>query len=104
MIAYRTGQLEEAKSEFRRATELDEAQHVAWTNLATIYFNEHDYEAAEQAALHGLEKSPNVPKLHFLAGAAQLAGKRSTKETIMHLEQAAQAFPSAREILMKLRQ
>ena len=78
MIAYRTGQIEEAKSEFRRATELDKAQHLAWANLATIYFNEHDYEAAEQAALHGLEKSPNVPKLHFLAGTAQLAGKRST--------------------------
>ena len=103
VVAYRSGNFEEAKSEFVCATKLDAALGGTWANLASIHFNEHNYEAAEEAALQGLAQSPKIAKLHYLAGAAQLARRRVTKETIAHFEQAAEAFPQAAEILSKLR-
>jgi tetratricopeptide (TPR) repeat protein len=84
--AFRSGRLDEAKLEFKRALELDPKQSMAWGNLAALLYQNKEYDGAEETARDGIRNVPNDPKLHFVLGAARMAKGQYTGDTAQHLD------------------
>lgn len=97
--AFRSGHVEEAKSEFERAVQLDPKQTVAWGNLASLLFQTKAFDDAENTAHQGLKTSPEDSKLHFIAGASSLARGNVNQDAVDHLERASRNYPNAHLLL-----
>jgi tetratricopeptide (TPR) repeat protein len=87
VAAEKSGQLDTALAEFKKATELDPQLAVAFTDLGGVYIEKRDYAAAIPPLKHAVELSPNLEAAHRLLGYALLAQGYAT-EAIPHLEQA----------------
>src|ERR1700739_3304559 len=85
--AEKSGQLDTAVAEFRKATELDSTLAVAYADLGGVYIEKHDYSAAIPPLKRAIEVSPGLEGAHRLLGYALLAQGYAT-EAIPHLEQA----------------
>jgi tetratricopeptide (TPR) repeat protein len=87
VAAEKSGQLDTALAEFKKATELDPQLAVAFADLGGVYIEKRDYAAAIAPLKHAVELSPNLEAAHRLLGYALLAQGYAT-EAIPHLEQA----------------
>jgi tetratricopeptide (TPR) repeat protein len=87
VAAEKSGQLDTALAEFKKATELDPQLAAAFADLGGIYIEKRDYAAAIPPLKRALELSPNLEAAHRLLGYALLAQGYAT-EAIPHLEQA----------------
>jgi tetratricopeptide (TPR) repeat protein len=87
VAAEKSGQLDVALAEFRKAVELDPTLAVGFTDLGGVYIEKRDYAAAISPLKRAVELSPNLQAAHRLLGYALLAQGYAT-EAIPHLEQA----------------
>jgi len=85
--AEKSGQLDAAVAEFRKATELDPKLSVAFTDLGGVYIEKHDYAAAIPPLKRAVELSPSLEDAHRLLGYALLA-QGYADEAIPHLQKA----------------
>jgi tetratricopeptide (TPR) repeat protein len=85
--AEKSGQLDTAVSEFKKATELDPKLAIAFVDLGDIYIEKHDYASAIPPLRRAVELSPNLEGAHRLLGYALLA-QGYASEAIPHLEKA----------------
>ena len=85
--AEKSGHLDEALAEFKKATELDPKLAVAFTDLGGVYIEKRDYAAAITPLKRAVELSPDLDAAHRLLGYALLAQGYAT-EAIPHLEKA----------------
>jgi tetratricopeptide (TPR) repeat protein len=85
--AEKSGQLDVALAEFKKATELDPKLAIAFTDVGGVYIEKRDYAAAIPPLKQAIELSPNLEAAHRLLGYALLAQGYAT-EAIPHLEQA----------------
>jgi len=85
--AEKSGQLDAAVTEFRKATELDPNLTTAFADLGAVYIEKRDYAAAIPPLKRALELSPDLEGAHRLLGYALLAQGYAT-EAIPHLEKA----------------
>jgi tetratricopeptide (TPR) repeat protein len=87
VAAEKSGQLDVALVEFKKAVELDPTLAVGFTDLGGVYIEKRDYAAAIPPLKRAIELSPNLQAAHRLLGYAFLAQGYAT-EAIPHLEQA----------------
>jgi tetratricopeptide (TPR) repeat protein len=87
VAAEKSGQLDVALAEFKKAVELDPTLAVGFTDLGGVYIEKRDYAAAIPPLKRAVELSPNLEAAHRLLGYALLAQGYAT-EAIPHLEQA----------------
>ncbi len=88
------GRLAEAKTELRRAIELDPLAPIFTHNFAWIYSWERDWAEALSIAKTGLEFAPEFPWLHQIAGQSLLElGKAD--EALVHFRKAVELAPLA---------
>jgi tetratricopeptide (TPR) repeat protein len=87
VAAEKSGQLDVALTEFKKAIELDPTLAVGFTDLGGVYIEKRDYAAAIPPLKRAIELSPNLQAAHRLLGYALLAQGFAT-EAIPHLEQA----------------
>jgi tetratricopeptide (TPR) repeat protein len=87
VAAEKSGQLDAALAEFRKATELDPTLAAAFTDLGGVYIEKREYAAAIPPLKRAVELSPNLEAAHRLLGYALLAQGYAT-EAIPHLDQA----------------
>lgn len=87
VAAEKSGQLDAALAEFRKATELDPNLAAAFADLGGIYIEKRDYAAAIPPLKRAIEISPDLEAAHRLLGYALLAQGYAT-EAIPHLEKA----------------
>jgi tetratricopeptide (TPR) repeat protein len=85
--AEKSGQLDAALAEFKKATELDPKLAIAFTDVGGVYIEKRDYASAIPPLKQAIELSPNLEAAHRLLGYALLAQGYAT-EAIPHLEQA----------------
>ena len=85
VAAEKSGQLDAALAEFRKATELDPKLAAAFADLGGIYIEKRDYAAAIPPLRRAIEISPDLEAAHRLLGYALLAQGYAT-EAIPHLE------------------
>jgi tetratricopeptide (TPR) repeat protein len=85
--AEKSGQLDSAVAEFRKAIELDPKLATAFADLGAVYIEKRDYATAIPPLKRALELSPDLEGAHRLLGYALLAQGYAT-EAIPHLEQA----------------
>lgn len=85
--AEKSGQLDTAVTEFRKATELDPKLEAAFADLGGVYIEKGDYAAAVPPLKRALELSPDLEGAHRLLGYALLA-QGYASEAIPHLEKA----------------
>jgi tetratricopeptide (TPR) repeat protein len=85
--AEKSGQLDVALAEFKKATELDPKLAIAFTDVGGVYIEKRDYASAIPPLKQAIELSPNLEAAHRLLGYALLAQGYAT-EAIPHLEQA----------------
>jgi tetratricopeptide (TPR) repeat protein len=85
--AEKSGQLDTAVSEFKKATELDPKLAIAFVDLGDIYIEKRDYASAIPPLKRAVELSPNLEGAHRLLGYALLA-QGYASEAIPHLEKA----------------
>jgi tetratricopeptide (TPR) repeat protein len=85
--AEKSGQLDAALAEFKKATELDPKLAIAFTDVGGVYIEKRDYASAILPLKQAIELSPNLEAAHRLLGYALLAQGYAT-EAIPHLEQA----------------
>jgi tetratricopeptide (TPR) repeat protein len=87
VAAEKSGQLDVALAEFKKAVELDPTLAVGFTDLGGVYIEKRDYAAAIPPLKRAIALSPNLEAAHRLLGYALLAQGYAT-EAISHLEQA----------------
>jgi tetratricopeptide (TPR) repeat protein len=87
VAAEKSGQLDQALTEFKKAVELDPKLAVGFTDLGGVYIEKRDYASAIPPLKRAVELSPNLEAAHRLLGYALLAQGYAT-EAIPHLEQA----------------
>src|SRR5271155_1092502 len=85
--AEKSGQLDTAVTEFRKATELDPKLEAAFADLGGVYIEKGDYAAAVPPLKRAVELSPSLEGAHRLLGYALLA-QGYASEAIPHLEKA----------------
>jgi tetratricopeptide (TPR) repeat protein len=85
--AEKSGQLDTAVSEFKKATELDPKLAIAFVDLGDLYIEKHDYASAIPPLRRAVELSPNLEGAHRLLGYALLA-QGYASEAIPHLQKA----------------
>jgi tetratricopeptide (TPR) repeat protein len=85
--AEKSGQLDAALAEFKKAAELDPKLAIAFTDVGGVYIEKRDYASAIPPLKQAIELSPNLEAAHRLLGYALLAQGYAT-EAIPHLEQA----------------
>jgi tetratricopeptide (TPR) repeat protein len=85
--AEKSGQLDTAVAELRKATEFDPKLAIAFADLGGVYIEKRDYGAAIPPLKRAIELSPDLEGAHRLLGYALLAQGYAT-EAIPHLEQA----------------
>src|SRR6201996_8783455 len=86
VAAEKSGRLDSALTEFKKATELDPQLAAGFADLGGIYVEKRDYAAAIPPLRRAIELSPNLEAAHRLLGYALLAQGYAT-EAIPHLEQ-----------------
>jgi tetratricopeptide (TPR) repeat protein len=87
VAAEKSGQLDAALAEFKKAAELDPQLAAAFADLGGVYIEKREYAAAISPLKRALELSPNLAAAHRLLGYALLAQGYAI-EAIPHLEQA----------------
>src|ERR1700761_6859964 len=87
VAAEKSGQLDAALAEFRKATEIDPNLAAAFADLGGIYIEKRDYAAAIPPLKRAGALSPDLEAAHRLLGYALLAQGYAT-EAVPHLEQA----------------
>src|ERR1700734_2770077 len=71
--AEKSGQLDSAVAEFRKAIELDPKLATAFADLGAVYIEKRDYATAIPPLKRALELSPDLEGAHRLLGYALLA-------------------------------
>jgi tetratricopeptide (TPR) repeat protein len=85
--AEKSGQLDTAVAELRKATELDSTLVIAFADLGGVYIEKRDYAAAIPPLKRAIELNPDLEGAHRLLGYALLAQGYAT-DAIPHLEKA----------------
>jgi tetratricopeptide (TPR) repeat protein len=85
--ADQSGQLDQAITEFQKATQLDPDLAAAYVDLGAVFIEKRDYAAAIAPLKRALTLSPDIEGAHRLLGFALLAQGYAT-ESIPHLEKA----------------
>jgi tetratricopeptide (TPR) repeat protein len=83
---YRDKKLEEARTQYRKAIELDKEKYAIWNQLLVIDSELNDVVALEKESKEAMELFPNQPLPYYFNGAANIQLKKF-KEAIESLKQ-----------------
>lgn len=83
---YRDKKLEEARTQYRKAIELDKEKYAIWAQLLTIDLDLNDLEALEKESRETMELFPNQPIPYYYNGVANYQLKKY-KEAIEPLQE-----------------
>ncbi len=91
--ALKTGDLEQARTAYQTAVELNPENQRAWMNLGAVALQQNDLEAGEEYLHRALELDPGYGFAHFnLAELLDRAGR--DEEALAHYRRAAEANPA----------
>ncbi|NND71071.1 MAG: tetratricopeptide repeat protein [Rhodothermales bacterium] len=97
----RSGDLHGAAAAFDRAVDLNPENSNAWVNLARVYVEEGDIDAAQPLLARALELDESNTKAHYFLGVA-LKALAEYDQALEHLRLVADRFPTDRVVLNQI--
>jgi len=99
----RMGRYQDAVAEIGRALEINRPNAMDLSNLACAQFGLQQFDRAEHAAVAALKFDPQNRAAHFIMGMILARDRRTLRESVPHLEFAAETSPSAKRTLETVR-